>query len=240
MKLLTPKPLPYDPLEWVQRPLHERGRMVCEAWAMQGYGTPLAVYAVYAVEDRALRRRVGLLLRLQPSSAARTIGEWWLTPVAFQKAILWSMLFEGLGLGCGSGPLTGRYFPPIGGVLYFAAPGHDEARRCFRRCRCSAARGAAWLDVALYLALVGCSSRRSSSPSPDRRLLIAIALVVPVLGLADRTIFLALRGEHYWTTIVCFAFARELDRRARRRCSSRCGSGPASRSSIITFRRSCA
>ena len=44
-------------------------------------------------------------------------------PIAFQKAILWSLLFEGLGLGCGSGPLTGRYFPPVGGFLYFLRPG---------------------------------------------------------------------------------------------------------------------
>src|SRR5207244_123371 len=28
-----------------------------------------------------------------------------------------------------------------------------------------------------------------------------------LLGLLDRTIFLAFRGEHYWTTVVCFAFA---------------------------------
>ena len=29
----------------------------------------------------------------------------------------------GLGLGCGSGPLTGRYNPPFGGALYFCRPG---------------------------------------------------------------------------------------------------------------------
>ena len=29
------------------------------------------------------------------------------------------MLFEVLGLGCGSGPLTGRYLPPVGGFLSF-------------------------------------------------------------------------------------------------------------------------
>ena len=51
------------------------------------------------------------------------LGDWWLHPIAFEKAILWSMLFEGLGLGCGSGPLTGRYAPPLGGALYFARPG---------------------------------------------------------------------------------------------------------------------
>jgi hypothetical protein len=26
-------------------------------------------------------------------------SNWWLTPIAFQKAILWSMMFEGTGLG---------------------------------------------------------------------------------------------------------------------------------------------
>ena len=48
--VLKPKPLPYDPLDWVQRPLHERGRMVCEAWAMQGYGTPPGVFLFYALK----------------------------------------------------------------------------------------------------------------------------------------------------------------------------------------------
>src|SRR5205807_1066323 len=51
------------------------------------------------------------------------IGSWWLRAEAFQKAILWSALFEVIGLGCGSGPLTGRYFPPFGGALYFLRPG---------------------------------------------------------------------------------------------------------------------
>ena len=33
------------------------------------------------------------------------------------------MAFEGMGLGCSSGPLSGRYLPPIGGVLAFLRPG---------------------------------------------------------------------------------------------------------------------
>ena len=38
-------------------------------------------------------------------------------------------------------------------------------------------------------------------------MLLPIALLVPLIGLLDKTIFLALRAEHYWTTIVCFTFA---------------------------------
>ena len=40
--LLDPTPPPYDPLVWAKKPFAERARMVCEAWAMQGYGTPPA------------------------------------------------------------------------------------------------------------------------------------------------------------------------------------------------------
>jgi hypothetical protein len=39
MGLLEPTPTPYDPVDWVKRPLAERARMVCEARAIQGYGT---------------------------------------------------------------------------------------------------------------------------------------------------------------------------------------------------------
>jgi hypothetical protein len=50
-----------------------------------------------------------------------------LHPIAFQKAIVWSLLFEVLGLGCGSGPLTGRYLPTHRGLPPLPAPGDHEA-----------------------------------------------------------------------------------------------------------------
>ena len=117
MGLLDPAPPPYDPLAWAQAPLPERGRAVCQAWAVQGYGTPLAAYGFYAAK---LALYVGGWIAWCACTPGlgrlATIDAWWLHPIAFTKAILWSMLFEGLGLGCGSGPLTGRYVPPIGGA----------------------------------------------------------------------------------------------------------------------------
>ena len=50
MKLLQPTPPPYDALLWAKLPLPERGRMVCQAWALQGYGTPVGAYALHAVK----------------------------------------------------------------------------------------------------------------------------------------------------------------------------------------------
>src|SRR6266436_3810775 len=124
MGLLDPTPPPYAPLEWAKKPLEERGRMVCAAWAMQGYGTPLAVYAVYAIKVALYVAAWLAFCRTSPMlGGPTTIAKWWLHPVAFEKAIVWSMLFEVLGFGCGSGPLTGRYLPPVVAFTHFPRPG---------------------------------------------------------------------------------------------------------------------
>lgn len=207
MSLLQPKAPPYDPLEWVKRPFAERARMVCAAWALQGYGTPLGAYAIYAVK---LLFYVGAWVwfcRFTPGLGSLSrFGDWWLSPVAFQKAILWSMLFEGLGLGCGSGPLTGRYFPPFGGFLYFLRPGTTKLP-IFPSIPLLGGMRRGWFDAALYLALCLSLVRALVAPAPTFALLWPVALLAALAGLADRTVFLALRGEHYWTTTLCFLFA---------------------------------
>lgn len=207
MSLLSPTPVPYDPLEWVGKPFAERARMVCEAWALQGYGTPPLIYLVHVLK---IALYVGVWIafcNLSPGlGGLTTIGEWWLSPIAFEKAILWSMMFEGLGLGCGFGPLTGRYFPPIGGILYFARPGTTKLA-VFPRLPVLGGIRRSWLDALLYVALLALIVRALAAPAPGAAHLVPIAVTAAVLGLCDRTIFLALRAEHYWTTIVCFAAA---------------------------------
>jgi hypothetical protein len=205
VSLLSPAPSPYDPLDWVRRPFAERARMVCEAWAVQGYGTPPLIYAVHVVKIALYVGAWLVFCGFSPGlGGATSIGRWWLSPIAFEKAILWSMMFEGLGLGCGFGPLTGRYFPPIGGVLYFVRPGTTKLA-AFPRLPVLGGTRRTWLDVGLYVALLALVLRALIAPVPGASELVPIAVLVPVLGLADRTIFLALRAEHYWTTIVCLA-----------------------------------
>ena len=190
MSFLRPTLPSYDPIAWSRLPFAERARLVCEAWAIQGYGSPVGAYFFYLLK------------------AAFYVYMWrvftgpvpWLSPIAFQKAILWSMLFEGLGLGCGSGPLTGRYVPPIGGLLYWLRPGTTKLPLVGGHKR-------TWLDVMLYAALIGCTVRALLAPALTLELIAPIVVLVPVIGLLDKTIFLALRAEHYWTTLVCFAFA---------------------------------
>jgi hypothetical protein len=205
VSILRPIPPPYDPLDWAQRPFPERARMVCEAWALQGYGAPLAIYALHAVKLVLYAGAWVLFCGTTPGlGELSSIGQWWLHPIAFQKAILWSMLFEGLGLGCGFGPLTGHYMPPIGGFLYFLRPGTLK-RPLFAKLPLLGGARRTWLDATLYLAVIALLVRALIAPSPGAGDLAAIAIAAAVLGVADRTIFLALRAEHYWTTLVVFA-----------------------------------
>jgi hypothetical protein len=203
--LLDPTPPPYDPLEWVKKPFAERGRMVCEAWAMQGYGSPSGVYGVYALKVAAYVGGWVAFCGTSPSlGGPASIASWWLQPVAFQKAIVWSLLFEVLGLGCGSGPLTGRYFPPLGGFLYFLRPGTTKLPIA-PGLPLLGGRTRTWLDVLLYAALVAACLRALLAPVPAPPVLLPIVLLLPILSISDKTIFLVARGEHYWTTLVCIA-----------------------------------
>ncbi len=207
MGLLDPTPPPYDPLEWVKKPFPERARMVCESWALQGYGTPLGAYVLYVVKVAAYVAAWVYFCGRSPSlGGVGTISSWCLAPLAFQKAILWSMLFEGLGLGCGSGPLTGRYYPPFGGFLYWLRPGTTKLP-VFPSLPLVGGMRRTVVDVALYAALCALLVRALLAPTLGKELLLPIVVLVPLVGLADRTIFLALRAEHFWTTLVCFVLA---------------------------------
>jgi hypothetical protein len=202
-RLLQPTPTPYDPIAWLTRPLTERARMVCQAWALDGYGTPPATYAIHVVKIGFYVGMWILFCGFTPGFTVATLPDWWLSPVAFQKAILWSLLFEGLGLGCGSGPLTGRYAPPVGGFLYFLRPGTTKLP-LWPRLPLLGGHRRTWLDVLLYAAILGLTVRALVAPVPTPAMIVPLLVAVGLVGVADRTIFLALRAEHYATTLFCF------------------------------------
>jgi hypothetical protein len=206
MGLLDPIAPPYDALEWAKQPFADKSRLVCRSWALQGYGTPLAVYALYALKVAAYAG--GWCFFCRGLGGIGSISSWWLSPVAFQKAILWSMLFEVLGFGCGSGPLTGRYFPPLGGFLYFLRPGTTKlplfpGMPLLGRSR----RGL--LDVLLYAAALATLVRALLANRIGPGELIPVVALIAILGVADKTLFLAARAEHYWTTAMVFVLGAD-------------------------------
>ena len=65
-----------------------------------------------------------MISRRHPASAASaTSTSWWTEPIVWQKLAVWTLLWEGIGLGAGSMPLTFRFLPPIGGIIYWLRPG---------------------------------------------------------------------------------------------------------------------
>ena len=189
-------------VEWRAKPFPERMAMSCRTWAMQGYGTPLAIYALYLLK---IGFYVGAWWFFCSLSVDGPIGEWWSSKVAFQKAILWTMTFEVLGLGCGSGPLTGRYVPPIGGFLYFLRPGTTKLP-LYPGIPLLGGQRRTVLDVVLYAGLLALAFSALVSVEIETWQLLPFLLILPLLGLADKTIFLAARSEHYLSVVFCLVF----------------------------------
>ncbi len=209
MGLLTPDLPPYDAIAWSKLPFAERGRLACESWAIQGYGSPIGVYLVYALKVVGYIAGWMYFCRFTPGMGElATFSSWWLQPVAFCKAILWSLLFEIVGLGCGSGPLTGRYWPPIGGILYFLRRGTTKLP-VFPGLPIIGGMRRSVLDVALYGITLGLLVRALVSPEIGSSQVAPVVVAVALLGVLDKTLFLAARGEHYWTTLVCVWLATD-------------------------------
>ncbi|NVB40683.1 DUF3556 domain-containing protein [Pseudenhygromyxa sp. WMMC2535] len=207
MGLLDPAPPPFDPEEWSKRPFNERARLACQDWAMQGYGAPVPVYLAYALKIAGYIGAWVFFCSRSPSlGGLANIEQWWLEPLAFQKAIIWSMLFELLGFGCGSGPLTGRYMPPFGGALYFMRPGTTKLP-LFEGAPLIGGPRRTLLDAGVYAVTLVALGWALFSPTVSDTQLYALIVLVPLLGVLDKTLFLVARAEHYWAVLLCFAFA---------------------------------
>lgn len=209
LKFLAPQKLLYDFEDWKKEPFHIRVKMLCTAWATQGYGAPASTYIFYII-------KIGLYVWgwLFFCSFSNSLGEisevdlWWFSKETLLKFVAWSMLFEVMGFGCGSGPLTGRYFPPLGGFLHFARLKTIKLP-LFPNLPFVGGDQRNWIDVILYLGLVSVLLRVLISSEVSIEMLLPIIVLLPVIGLLDKTIYLAARSEHYLIALVCFLFVGE-------------------------------
>ena len=109
---------------WADGRRSDRIRPMAQDWAEAGFGTPDAVLVLYALKIALYSLGAALVVSLTPGiGTLGNISTWWTEPIAFQKVVVFTLLFEVLGLGCGFGPLTMRFLPPIGGFLYWLRPG---------------------------------------------------------------------------------------------------------------------
>jgi hypothetical protein len=206
MGLVKPDQPEFDLDEWRALAPTERLRLMCVTWATQGFGAPDVVYVLYQVK---LAFYVGGFLLFAAFSDSlggpTSIAQWWSRPAAFQKAIIWTMLYEVLGLGCGSGPLTGHYGPMFPAVRHWLRAGTIRLPP-FRWVPLTAGHRRTRLDAAVYAALLSSCTWALVSNEVGRGPVIAILCSLAVIGLRDKTVFLAARSEHYAMTAFVFLF----------------------------------
>ncbi len=201
-----------DFAEWVQGTRSEKIKPMARHWAEVGFGTPVVLHLFYVVKI-VLYVLVAWLLALTTTGVDgfTHVKDWYAAPVVYEKLVLWTMLFEVVGLGCGFGPLNNRFFPPMGSILYWLRPGTIRLPPWPTRIPLTAGDTRTPLDAALYGALLLSLVVSVFSDVSDDGLLPGWELwtvvgLLAVCGLRDKVIFLAARGEVYGSFAVAFLF----------------------------------
>jgi hypothetical protein len=214
MGLLDPAPPPFEVAEWRRLPHLQRIKPLAQDWALNGFGTPVAVYFLYVFKVLAYAGLGFLLIE------ATSGWPHWTEPIVFEKAVIWTMLWEVLGLGAGSLPLTLRFSPMIGGVLYWLRPGTTRLPPWPERLPGTRGTTRTLLDVSLYGALLAALvflllSGGAGGSAPwasgqvarlDPVAVGAMLALLAALGLRDKVPFLAARAEIYGNLSLIFLF----------------------------------
>lgn len=212
-----------EPHEFLRKPLLERIRFLSTNWVEHGFGTPLMVSALYIAKVTLLYILGGVIIATVTSGlpAFWHVSQWWNQPIVYQKFILWTVLLEAMGLGGSWGPLAGKVKPMTGGIQFWARTGTIRLRPWTWVPFTSGTRRSV-VDVVLYVALlisliVALFSPGTTTPSLLDRLpnntsgLVSPTLVIApivgliLVGLRDKVVFLAARGEQYLPALVFFA-----------------------------------
>ena len=189
-------------------------------WAETGFGTPVALHLFYVVKI-GLYILGGWLIALSTKGidGFTNVAAWWTEPIVFEKVVLYTMLFEVIGLGCGFGPLNNRFFPPMGSILYWLRPKTIRLPPWPGRVPLTRGDARTPVDVLLYGALlvllvVALCADGTGPVLPGAHVGVlplwhiwAILGVLALTGLRDKVIFLAARGEVYGSFTVAFLFA---------------------------------
>jgi hypothetical protein len=203
---LLPPPYSLDELRAARFP--ERSRLICRMWAERIGATPFVVVVMYWVKYLLLFTG-GWAFFCSFSEGYpgfTSFGSWFFSAIAFQKAILWALFYESAGFGCSSGPMNARFWPPIGGFLHFLRPGTTKLP-LFPGIPILGGIRRTPLDVALYAANMLLLLRALVAPEMTMSLLLPSFLLIPLLGVTDKTLFLAARAEHFWIVLACLTFA---------------------------------
>ena len=207
--------------EWNKGTRAEKIIPMARHWAEVGFGTPVVLHLFYVVKILLYILAAWLIaLTTEGIDGFTNVASWYAEPIVFEKVVLYTMLFEVIGLGCGFGPLNNRFFPPMGSVLYWLRPNTIRLPPWPSRVPLTKGTTRMPVDAALYgamlvMLLVALFSD-GTGPIPALGTTVGVLPMwqiwtvlglLALLGLRDKVIFLAARGEVYASFTVAFLFA---------------------------------
>ena len=210
-----------DHEQWSKGTRAEKIVPMARHWAEVGFGTPVVLHLFYVVKI-LLYILGGWLFALATKGidGFTNVASWYAEPIVFEKVVLYTMLFEVIGLGCGFGPLNNRFFPPMGSILYWLRPNTIRLPPWPNRVPLTTGSTRTPVDALLYAALLVmllvALFSNGTGPIPALETTVGVLPMwqiwtilglLAVLGLRDKVIFLAARGEVYASFTVAFLFA---------------------------------
>ncbi len=221
MGFLKPELPVVDFEQWSRGSWEQKLRPMARHWAEVGFGTPVVLHLFYVL--KILLYILGawlVVLTTRGVDGFTAVTQWGAEPIVFQKVVLYTMLFEVVGLGCGFGPLNNRYLPPMGSILYWLRPNTIRLPPWPTRVPFTRGDNREPVDILLYatllVLLIVAMFSDGTGPRPALGTQIgvlpmwqiwAILGVLALAGLRDKVIFLAARGEVYASFTVAFLFA---------------------------------
>jgi hypothetical protein len=216
MGFFEPSPPPFELEEWKAKPHLTRLKPLVQDWGVNGFGSPTFVYLIYVFKLVVFSVAALFVISLTPGLGnLGDLGDWWTEPIVFQKLAVWLLLWEILGLGAGSMPLSFRFVPPIGGPLYWLRPGTVRLPPWPDKVPFTKGSTRTALDVGLYagviaagiflLAASGVDGAGSAGKLPPAGIAVLLG-VLGLLGLRDKVSFLGARPEIYATILAVGLF----------------------------------
>jgi hypothetical protein len=217
-----------DPKTFMDKPYLERTQVLSRFWIENGFGSPKAIMVMYLTKLAVFFGIGGIVVATVTSHMSPLHPhQWFDQPIFYEKAILWTLLLETLGIAGSWGPLAGHMWPFTGGWHYYARLGALRNPPWPDKVPGTKGDGRTVVDVALYLAVlaslivgicltgvdvhgVGAHVRDSRGLVPPLSLGITLGLYL-LLGLRDKIVFLAARSEQYLPAVLFMTFFQFTD-----------------------------
>jgi hypothetical protein len=223
MGFVTGTAPPVDPETFMEKPYQERTKILSRFWIENGFGSPKAIMVMYLVKLVVFFAGGGILVgTLTSHMSPWHPSQWFDQPIFYEKAILWTVLLESLGVAGSWGPLAGHMWPFTGGWHYYARKGALRNPPWPGKVPFTDGDDRTIADVALYLGViaslvvalalsgvdahgVGAHVAHSKGLVPPVAIGVAVGLIV-LLGLRDKVFFLAARSEQYLPALIFMTF----------------------------------